>query len=39
MSEKTMNPTDLASSLVEYARSKGAAEAEVVINEGSQFTA
>jgi len=39
MSEKTTNPTDLASSLVEYARSKGAAEAEVVINEGSQFTA
>lgn len=39
MSEKKMNPTDLASSLVEYARKKGAAEAEVVINEGSQFTA
>jgi PmbA protein len=39
MSEQRSNPTGLAAILVEHARKKGADEAEVVINEGSRFTA
>ena len=39
MSAKTENLMDLATSLVEYGRKKGAAEVEVAINQGSQFTA